>query len=381
MTTGRPTAGLQELLVACLRFDGAVGDQALAGRIAAAGWELLLGHADELRLASVLVSSVMRRRLAPPVPPLTLPDGRMTITRALQQRQTDHLARRATMAQRLGEIVSALRREAIAPLALKGGRSIVTGAPDWRHLRDLDLLVAPHEAQRAQEIVLGLGYRPAGEPRPRLIHHHLHELYRADMPGWIEIHRRGGPSRVEQFLPSAELLAAANVPAGGGAGALVLPDHLHVLHGIIHHHVGHRAVKHATIELKALYEFAAAVIDMDEGGRRRLAERAARHPRLLAILELWTVAAADLLGMPVLAPLQAPADARAWWAGMGRAAEMSSQGIGPELRAATDTARMHRATGGDSALRRLYWQFTTPLSFIKRPMILPTFRQRPAPKP
>jgi len=380
--TERPTANLQELLVACLRFDGAEGDQALAGRIAAAGWEQLLGHADELRLASVLITAVMRRRLAPPVPPLTLPDGRMTITRALQQRWTDHLARRAIMRQRLDEIVGALRREAIVPLALKGGRSIVTGAPDWRHLRDLDLLVAPAEAQRAQQIVLALGYRPAGEPRPRLIHHHLHELYRADMPGWIEIHRRGGPSRVEQFLPSAELLAAAMDASPGNAGAMVLPDHLHVLHGIIHHHVGHRAVKHATIELKALYEFAAAVIDMDEGGRRQLVERAARHPRLLAILELWTAAASDLLGMPVAASLHLAPDSIAWWASMCRATpDRSSPGIGPELRAATSAERMRRAAGGDSALRRFYWRLTMPLTFVKRPMLMPTRRHRPAPSP
>ncbi|KQV08873.1 nucleotidyltransferase family protein [Devosia sp. Root105] len=380
--TERPPVNLQELLVACLRFDGAEGDQALAGRIAAAGWEQLLGHADELRLASVLITAVMRRRLAPPVPPLTLPDGRKTITKALQQRWTDHLARRAIMRQRLDEIVAALRREDVVPLALKGGRSIVTGAPDWRHLRDLDLLVAPAEAQRAQQIVLALGYRPAGEPRPRLIHHHLHELYRADMPGWIEIHRRGGPSRVEQFLPSAELLAAAIDPSPGNTGAMVLPDHLHVLHGIVHHHVGHRAVKHATIELKALYEFAAAVIDMDEGGRRQLAERAARHPRLLAILELWTAAASDLLGMPVAVPLHLPTDSIAWWASMCRATpDAPSPGIGPELRAATSAERMRRAAGGDSALRRFYWRLTMPLTFVKRPMLMPTLRRRPAPSP
>lgn len=380
--TERPTANLQELLVACLRFDGAEGDQALAGRIAAAGWEQLLDHADELRLGSVLVSVATRRRLAPPVPPLTLPDGRMTITKALQQRQTDHLARRAVMRQRLDEIVSALRREAIVPLALKGGRSIVTGAPDWRHLRDLDLLVAPAEAQRAQQIVLALGYRPAGEPRPRLIHHHLHELYRADMPGWIEVHRRGGPSRVEQFLPSAELLAAAIDASPGNAGAVVLPDHLHILHGIIHHHVGHRAVKHATIELKALYEFAAAVIDMDDGGRRRLVERAARHPRLLAILELWTAAASDLLGMPVVAPLRVPTDAVAWWASMCRATPNTpSPGIGPELRAATSPERLQRAVGGDSAMRRIYWRLTMPLTFVKRPMLMPLSHRHPKPSP
>lgn len=382
MTAPGPTAELHALLVACLRFDAAGNDRVLADRIAAAGWEQLLAHADELRLGSMLVRAAARRQLAPPVPPLTLPDGRMTITKALQQRDADHLARRGIMRQRLDEIVSALRQEAIVPLALKGGRSIVTGAPDWRHLRDLDLLVAPRQAQRAQEIVLALGYRPAGAPRPRLIHHHLHELYRADMPGWIEIHRRGGPSRVEQFLPSAELLAEAIAAVPGDPGALVLPEHLHVLHGIIHHHVGHRAVKHATIELKALYEFAAAVVEMDEGERRRLSLRAARHPRLLAILELWTAAAADLLGLPETPPLQAPADARSWWLSMGQAAaDLSSQGIGPELRAATAPERLRRATGGDSALRRLYWRLTMPLTFVKRPMLMPTLRRHPAPSP
>jgi len=382
MTAPRSTDDLHALLVACLRLDGAGEDRRLADRIAALGWEPLLAYADELRLGSVLVRAATRRRLAPSVPALTLPDGRMTITKALAQRDADHLARRQAMRQRLDEIVSALLREAIVPVALKGGRSIVTGAPDWRHLRDLDLLVAPAEAQRAQDIVLRLGYRPAGEPRPRLVHHHLHELFRADMPGWIEIHRRGGPSRVEQFLPSAELLGAAIDPTQGQAGPMVLPDHLHVLHGIIHHHVGHRAVKHATIELKALYEFAAAVIDMNEGRRRQLVERAAQHPRLLAILELWTAAASDMLGMPVETPLRAPTDAVAWWASMRWAApDTPSPGIGPELRAATSPERLQRAAGGDSAMRRLYWRLTVPLTFVKRPMLMPLPHRRPKPSP
>lgn len=382
MNTPGPDAELHKLLVAGLRLDGAEDDEILAAGVSAAGWERLLTHADELRLGSALVRAVVRRSLAPPVPALTLPDGRMTITRALAQREADHLARRRAMRHRLDEIVAALRREAIVPLALKGGRSIVTGAPDWRHLRDLDLLVAPSQAQRAQDIVLALGYRPAGVPRARLVHHHLHELFRADMPGWIEIHRRGGPSRVEQFLPSAELLTAAIDPAPGQPGAMVLPDHLHVLHGIIHHHIGHRAVKHATIELKALYEFAAAVIEMDEGGRSRLVERAARHPRLLAILELWTAAASDLLGMPVLAPLRAPEDAIGWWTSMCRAeAGTASPGIGPELAASTSPERLRRAARGDSALRRLYWRVTMPLTFVKRPMLIPIPRRRPRPPP
>lgn len=365
------------LLCACIRFDAdAAHADELKVRIDVIGWDRLLAYADEQRLGSVLVRAVARQGLAPAVPPLTLPDGRMTVTKALAQREADHVARRLVLRERLAEITTALGRAGIVPIALKGGRSIVTGHPDWRHLRDMDLLVAPHWAVEAQEIVLSLGYRLDGKPRPRLVHHHLHELYRDDLPGWVEIHRRGGPSRVEQFLPTAELIAAA---VASPTGVAVLPPHLSVLHGMVHHHVGHRAVKRALIEPKGLYEFAAEVMELGADERYALVARAARHPRLLAILELWVATAVDLFGMPVVAPLRLAEDAMQWWENM-RAAE-GETGIGPELRAARHPERMRRAQGGESTLRRMYWWLAMPLTFVKRPMILPRPMRRQAPTP
>lgn len=365
------------LLCACIRFDAdAARADELKGRIGAIGWDRFLAYADEQRLGSVLVRAVARLGLAPAVPPLTLPDGRMTVTGALAQREAHHVARRLVLRDRLGEITTALGRAGIVPIALKGGRSIVTGRPDWRHLRDMDLLVAPNRALEAQEIALSLGYRPDAKPRPRLVHHHLHELYRDDLPGWIEIHRRGGPSRVEQFLPTAELIAAA---VASPMGVAVLPPHLGVLHGMVHHHVGHRAVKRALIEPKGLYEFAAEVMELSAEERNALVARAARHPRLLAILDLWVAAAVDVFGMPAVAPLRPVEDAVQWWENM-RAAQ-GDTGIGPELRASRHPERMRRAQGGDSAMRRMYWWLAMPLTFVKRPMILPRPTRRQAPTP
>lgn len=368
---------LRALLCACLRFDA---DASLAGdlrrRVGSMGWDHFLAYADTQRLGSVLVRAIARLGVAPAVPPLTLPNGRVTITRALAQREADHLARRLVLHERLEEIAKALNRNGIVPIALKGGRTLVTGQQDWRHLRDIDLLVRPHQAARAQEIVLSLGYRPSATPLVRHGHHHLNELYRDDLPGWIEIHRRGGPSRVEQFLPSAELIASATSTTGIG----VLPRHLHVLHGVIHHHVGHGAVKRAVIGLKGLYEFAADVMGMSENERGALAARAARHPRVLAIIELWTVAAADLFGTPATSPLRVAEDATLWWASMRDGGGARPTGIGPEWRAATSPERMRRASGGERATRRLYWRLTMLLTFVNRPNLsVLDWRRGPAP--
>lgn len=365
------TAALLDLLCACLRLDARQEtSRDLAARIANAGWERLFSVAEPIFLAPALIHAVGRLKLAPNVPSLTLPDGRMTITKALQHSDAGFAARRSTFAERLAEISDALGGQGITPIALKGGASIVTNKPSWRYLRDLDILVPQQHAARAQQIVQDLGYRPSAQPRPRLVHHHLHELYRDDMPGWIEIHRRAGLSRVEQFLPTAEMVGSAILPSEPHVnGVKVLPPHLHVLHGMIHHHIGHRAVKRAEIDLRGLYEFAAGVAEMTDGDRRALVERAAKHPRFLAILDLWTAAAADLLAMPVVAPLTLAPDAVDWWSRM-RAGDEAMTGNGPELRASTHPERMKRATGGKSAVRRIYWRLTAPLTFYKRPMLL-----------
>jgi len=293
----------------------------------------------------------------------------VTITKALGRFEANHTERRSVLLDRLVEIVAALNGEGIIPVVLKGGRSLVVGRPDWRQVRDIDLLVEPRLAGKAQYLVRGLGYRGAETPRSRLVHHHLEELYRGDLPGWVEIHRRGGPSRVEQFLPTAELLAVAEpVVVAGNVRLGVLPPHLDLLHGVIHHHVGHRAVKRAEIDPKGLYEFGAGVMVLSEPERRVLAARVARHPRIMAILELWTTAAAQRFGMPIPAELAPAPDVIRWWTEMTDRRNAKPGGVGPELRAALDARRMRQAAGGHSRLRRAYWQLSIPLSFVKRPV-------------
>lgn len=358
-----------ELLLACIRIGAdAASTGGLPDRIAQAGWDRLLTFADELRLGSVLAVNLRGKGLVPAVPAMKLPNGQVTVPMAIAQIEEQHIQRRTVLSTRLIEIVAALNAQGVVPLVLKGGRSLVTGDPAWRHLRDIDLLVKPAEARRAQEIIQQLGYRAAEEPRSRVVHHHLPELYREDLPGWIEVHRYGGPSRVEQFLPSAELLASAQPMDLAASTIAALPAHLHLLHGAIHHHIGHRAVGRAEIGLKGLYEFAAGLQALTDGERLALAGRASRHPRLLAIIELWIAAAAELLAIPVPPELAPAPDVIDWWQQMNGDAPV--KGRGPELRAALNRDRMLRAEGGSNPFRRAYWRLAVPLSFTKLPMWL-----------
>jgi hypothetical protein len=180
---------------------------------------------------------------------------------------------------------------------------------------DLDLLAPGAEADRLQRAVMALGYREHPSLAERPNRHHLAPLLRRDTPGPVEIHRRGGNRYAEPLLPTPELISAAELRVGpGGARARVLPTPLHVLHGLVHHHVGHGGDARGLVDFKGLYEFAVAVAGLDAEGRAALVERARRHPRLLAALDLWVAGAHELYAMPILPPLAAEADAGARWA-------------------------------------------------------------------
>lgn len=361
------------LLGDCLRLDRGASSSSLAERIDGLGWSKLLDIADELRLTSVLVTAVRNRALMPAIPPVTLPDGRMTISAALAQREAEHVRRRETLASRLDELVLALYANGIVPILIKGARSLWLQTPEWRSLRDIDLLVPGREAARAQEIALDLGYDADPDPTERKAWHHLANLYRADLPGWIEIHRRGGVPRAEQFLRTAELDAAAiPTPLGGRGTARLLPAHLHILHAMVHHHVGHRGDKYGIIDLKGLYEFAAECATLDAAERGLLMARAARHPRLFAITELWIAGAHAFFGMPIDVPFAIAADAASWWERVKGRLDMPYHelprdgGVEDEMTAARQLARLQRAPYGTTAIGRQFWRLAIAASFIQR---------------
>lgn len=90
--------------------------------------------------------------------------------------------------------VKALRSENIDVVALKGIALLDKAYhdPGVREMADIDLLVRPEFAERAQEIVRGLGYEPIGtdatQERTREVHRHLPKLRNDDRELSFEIH-------------------------------------------------------------------------------------------------------------------------------------------------------------------------------------------------
>jgi hypothetical protein len=300
-------------LGACLAFAPPRDPAALRAEVAAVGVEPLFALADVLRLAPALAAALDDKALFAGVPKLTLPDGRRSISRTIADALAANDERRATMTARLAELVAACNAVGIEPLLIKGARSLWLGGPRWRAMLDLDLLAAGAEAERVDEQARAIGYiEPAGlGERPN--RHHLAPLARPDALFTIEIHRRGGNRYAEPLLPTAELEAVAETREREGLRARILPAPHHILHGLVHHHVGHSADARGLIELKGLYEFAAEAARLASNDREALVDRARRHPRLLAALDLWTAAAHAFFAAPVAPPLALCPDAEARW--------------------------------------------------------------------
>ena len=275
-------------------------------------WAKLLSLAEVTRLFAAVAEQLQSRQLVPPEPPAA-GDGEYSPATILRARLATHRARRAAQRERLMEIVAALNVEGIEPLLIKGAHSLWTGAPDWRYQIDLDLLVAADEAAAAQAALIALGYeQPPDYPR-RDRRHHLDPLLRDDLPGCVEIHRRAGNRYAEPLLPTPELFGESVPSTIEGARARLLPEPLHILQSLIHHHVGHSADARGLIHLKGLYEFAWAFDKLDPTGQAALEVRAAKHVRVAAALDLWIAAAADLFAMPIPEPFRVHADATARW--------------------------------------------------------------------
>ena len=88
--------------------------------------------------------------------------------------------------------MTALRDAGIEPVLLKGpavARWLYAGDPDARPYGDVDLLVAPHDRDRAQTILLELGYEPRGEPMPELDEPHSRWFKRPADNAEVDLHR------------------------------------------------------------------------------------------------------------------------------------------------------------------------------------------------
>jgi hypothetical protein len=361
--------------VAALRLclsHGASADAAAraAGR---AGWDAVLATAATLRLGPALVAQLRAKGAVPAIPALVLASGRRTITAALDEIWTAHVEQRAGLTARLVELVAALNAEGLEPLLMKGARSLASGTPAWRTMRDLDLLLTGSDAARAHAIALSLGYRTAPGAAERSGKHHFQPLFRDDLPGWLEIHRRAAVFRAEALLPTSLLETMAEHVDLGGASARTLRRPAHLLHALVHHHVGHRGDKGGGIDLKGLFEFTADVAVLTAAARDETLALASRHPRTLAALELWVAAAHAAFAMPVVAPFAIYADAAARAArALDRIANPGGRyaGVLEEIGFANASQRLRRLPGGGSPVARQVLRLRTVGSML-RPMIAP----------
>ena len=273
-------------------------------------WEKLTALAISEGLAKALEGSLRARGLLisdflPAESGRAGPDDKLRVAAAALSE------RREVLGRYLRDVIRRLNGIGIEPIVIKGAQSLLTGEPDWRHLRDFDLFV-PDRADDAQEELLAMGFQ-VGETDQRTRRHHLPPLVREDFPGFIEIHRRSGNQYLRTLLPSDEIAAASLSHSESGLRFKLLPEHLYALYGLLHHHVGHSADARGNVSIKGLYEFAWDLNCMSELTRRATRTRADRHPRMSVALDSWIAAAADLYRMPVQRPFEIRTDAAARW--------------------------------------------------------------------
>ena len=277
--------------------------------------------------------------------------------------------RRQVLAEHLGSIIERLNRAGIEPILIKGAQSLVTGEPPWRHLRDFDFLV-PGKAQEAQAELIAMGFSVLQtDAAERLRRHHLPPLVRDDFPGLVEVHRRGGNHYFRNHFRTRELASESELRVSGTGRYRLLPQPIHVLYSLIHHHVGHSGDARGSISIKGLYEFAWEVARMTGAERDALQSRANQNPRLSAALDAWLAAAADLFRMPVERPFAVRPDAvRRWHATRDRLdlprPWYKYPGYPDEVRMALAHARVRAAPLGAHAPGRLLMRLKVLRSFL-----------------
>jgi hypothetical protein len=321
-----------ELLSACLAIAPTTGEtMRLRVRLLSdvAVWERLFEAASALRLMPALAVRLRARGLVPPQARQNDLD-RLTPSSILDAQWADHLSIRARQAVSLANVITILSGLAIQPTLIKGAHCLWAETDCWRTMRDLDILVPGARAREANEALMAEGYLPLPDAVHRPNRHHLDLLFRHDLPGWVEIHRRAGNPYAEQFLRTAEIAARSVLMEHPAGRARILPAAVHIWHSLVHHHFGHSGFARGTVDLKGLFEFAMAVSALPAKDVERLVALASRDAAGLAAFDLWVAAAVDLFAMPLPTGVSLPEDAVAAWQKIGR--RNRGQAAGPKHR-------------------------------------------------
>ena len=203
MTTCGPSFDALSLC-ATPALNAATADRLRAALAGVRDWDALVADAEQHGIETLLFAHAHEHALALP----SAVDARLK-TRFMQRAHAT-----AVRARVIAGVLDAFEADAVEALVLKGAAlaHLVYPAPVLRPMRDVDLLVAGRDADRAWQSLRRRGFAPFGI-HPGREHHHLHALA-ITLDGQtivVEIHKQAlaaapftRPLRYEDVAPRAQ---------------------------------------------------------------------------------------------------------------------------------------------------------------------------------
>ena len=220
------------------------------------------------------------------------------VTSRLAVAYGEHLERQVDLRDQLVAALVALNAEGIVPVLIKGAVHL-TLQSEWhtaRAMRDIDMLVRAEEAERANRILLALGYR--ADPNPPPLDRHLPELHLPHRAGTIELHTEALSFPARYALTTADVFARAEWRSFARATFQVLPLEWHLLHGLLHHQLADRGHARRMLAIKGLWEFSEVGAEIPSDRWSAIITHAEQH-KFLGMLSSWSIQASRLFGLEV----------------------------------------------------------------------------------
>lgn len=273
-------------------------------------WQAIVDLTAAHEVLPPFIFASNQRSLLPPLAATLSDEARVGhVTSRLAAAYRQHLDRQADLRSQLKVAITALNREGIVPVLLKGAVHLTMTEPKWheaRGMRDLDILVRASEAETANRILTSLGYRPDHDPPP--LDRHLPELRLSERAGTVEIHIEALSFPARYALTTDEVFARAETRSFAGTTFRLLPREWHLLHGLLHHQLSDRGHPRRMLAIKGLWEFSQVGAEVSPQGWRAIVAHAEQRG-IIDMLSSWSIQANRLFG------LEAPKDLLALEAG------------------------------------------------------------------